>query len=128
MKNLSPISVKMLVPCIFAVALSMIILFGTSTAVNADESGKLEEAAVQAYLEEKVSVDPGSCLVDDMKLEIIGIGDLVPGQQAVVYYKFEYVLKCNRSKKTESGQGVLEAIRLRDGSWMDRETVSIISK
>jgi len=98
------------------------------TATAAAESGELDEAAVQVYLEKKVAADPGSCLVENMKLEIIGIGDLVPGHQAEVFYKFEYILRCNRGKDSKSGQGVLKAIRLRDGNWIDRETVAIISK
>ena len=98
------------------------------TVTAAAESGDLDEAAVQAYLEKKVVADPGSCLVENMKLEIVGIGDLMPGHQAEVFYKFEYLLRCNRSKDTKSGQGVLKAVRLRDGNWIDRETVAIISK
>ena len=96
--------------------------------VFAAETGDLDETAVQAYLEKKVAADPGSCLVENMKLEIIGIGDLVPGHQAEVFYKFEFLLRCNRSKDTKSGQGVLRAIRLRDGNWIDRETMTVISK
>jgi hypothetical protein len=98
------------------------------TATAAAESGELDEAAVQVYLEKKVAADPGSCLAENMKLEIIGIGDLVPDHQAEVFYKFEYTLRCNRGKDSKSGQGVLKAIRLRDGNWIDRETVAIISK
>ena len=98
------------------------------TVTAAAESGDLDEASVQAYLEKKVAADPGSCLVENMKLEIIGIGDLVPGHQAEVFYKFEYMLRCNRGKDTKSGQGVLKAVRLRDGNWIDRETLAIISK
>ena len=98
------------------------------TVTAAAESGDLDEAAVQVYLEKKVAADPGSCLVENMKLEIIGIGDLVPGHQAEVFYKFEYMLRCNRGKDSKSGQGVLKAVRLRDGNWIDRETVAIISK
>jgi hypothetical protein len=99
-----------------------------TAAVFAAETGDLDEAVVQAYLEKKVVADPGSCLVENMKLEIIGIGDLMPGRQAEVFYKFEYLLRCNRSKDTKSGQGVLKAVRLRDGNWIDRETVTVISK
>lgn len=98
------------------------------TSTTAAETGELDEASVQAYLEKKVAADPGSCLVENMELEIIGIGDLVPGHQAEVFYKFGYMLRCNRSKDTKSGQGVLKAIRLRDGNWIDRETLAIISK
>jgi hypothetical protein len=94
----------------------------------AADSADLDEASVKAYLEKKVAADPGSCLVENMKLEIIGIADLVPGQQAEVFYNFEYLLRCNRGKDTKSGQGILKAVRLRDGNWIDRETVAIISK
>jgi len=75
-----------------------------------------------------VTGDPGSCLVETVKLEIIGIADLVPGQQAEVFYSFEYMLRCNRSKDTKSGQGVLKAVRLRSGSWIDREKTAIIAQ
>jgi len=110
---------------LFAIVLSSAVWVTVTTAA---ESGDLDETAVQAFLEKKVAADPGSCLVGNMKLEIIGIGDLVPGHQAEVFYKFEYILRCNRGKNTKSGQGVLKAIRLRDGDWIDRETVAIISK
>jgi len=98
------------------------------SAPAAAASADLDEALIKAYLEKKVTGDPGSCLVENTKLEIIGIADLVPQQQAEVFYTFEYMLRCNRGKETKSGQGVLKAVRLRDGSWMDRETVTIISK
>ncbi len=98
------------------------------TAALAAESSALDESAIQSYLEKKVAADPGSCLVEDMKMEIIGIADLVPEHQAEVFYKFEYTLRCNRSKDSKSGQGVLKAVRLRDGNWLDREAVAIISK
>ena len=96
--------------------------------VFAAETGDLDEATVQAYLEKKVAADPGSCLVENMKLDIIGIGDLVPSHQAEVFYQFDYMLRCNRSKDTKSEQGVLKAVRLRDGNWIDREAVTVISK
>ena len=98
------------------------------TTTAAAESGVLDETAVKSYLEKKVAADPGSCLVEDMKMEIIGIADLVPEHQAEVFYKFEYTLRFNRSKDSKSEQGVLKAVRLRDGNWIDRETVAIISK
>lgn len=94
----------------------------------AAESGDLDEASAQAYLEKKEIADPGSCLVENMKMEIVGIADVVPGHQAEVFYNYEYMLRCNRSKDTKSGQGVLKAVRLRDGTWIDRETLAIISK
>lgn len=109
---------------LFAIVLSSVVW----VTVTAAESGDLDEASVQAYLEKKVAADPGSCLVENMKMEIIGIADLVPGHQAEIFYKFEYMLRCNRSKDTKSGQGVLTAVFLRDGNWIDRETVAIISK
>ena len=88
----------------------------------------LDEATIKSYLEKKVTADPGSCLVENTKLNIIGIADLVPGQQTEVFYDYEYQLRCNRGSETKKGQGVLKAIRLRDGKWMDRETVGMISK
>ena len=94
----------------------------------ASEPGDLDEASVQAYLEKIVPADSGSCLVENMKMEIIGIGDLVPGHQAEVFYKFEYMLRCNRGKDTKSGQGVLKAVRLRNGNWIDRENFALIKK
>ena len=106
------------------VLISAVWVSAPATAASAD----LDEALIKAYLEKKVAGDPGSCLVENTKLEIIGIADLVPQQQAEVFYNFEYMLRCNRGKETKSGQGVLKAVRLRDGSWMDRETVTIISK
>lgn len=92
------------------------------------ESGDLDEASAKAYLEKKEIADPGSCLVENMKMEIVGIADVVPGHQAEVFYNYEYMLRCNRSKDTKSGQGVLKAVRLREGNWIDRETLAIISK
>ena len=109
----------------FAIALSSTIWVPLTIAAD---SADLDEASAKAYLEKKVAADPGSCLVENMKLEIIGISDLVPGQQAEVFYNFEYLLRCNRGKDTKSGQGVLKAVRLRDGNWIDRDTVAIISK
>ena len=99
-----------------------------SVATTAAESTELNEAAVKAYLEKMVTGDPGSCLVENMSVDIIGIGDLVPGQQAEVFYKYVYKLRCNRSKDEKSGQGVLKAVRLRNGEWFDREAFTIISK
>lgn len=64
--------------------------------------------------------DPGGCLVKNKKLEIIGIADLVLGQQAEVLYNFEYLLRCNRGQETKRGQGILKAVCLRDGNWIDR--------
>ena len=110
---------------LFVIVLSSAVWVTVTAAAETDD---LDESSAQAYLEKKVAADPGSCLVENMKLEIIGIGDLVPGHQAEVFYKFEFLLRCNRSKDTKSGQGVLRAIRLRDGNWIDRETMTVISK
>ncbi len=110
---------------LFAIVLSSAVWVTVTAAAETDD---LDESSAQAYLEKKVAADPGSCLVENMKLEIIGIGDLVPGHQAEVFYKFEYMLRCNRGKDSKSGQGVLKATRLRDGNWIDRETLAIISK
>ena len=98
------------------------------TAPATAQSADLDETTIKAYLEKKVVGDPGSCLVDSTKLNIFGIADIVPGQQVEVFYDFEYLLKCNRGKETKNGQGILKAVRLRDGNWIDRETVAIISK
>ena len=92
------------------------------------ETSGLDETLVTAYLEKKAPGDTGSCLTEGMKLKIIGISDVVPGQQAEVFYTFEYKLRCNRGSESKSGQGVLHAARLRDGSWIDRETFALITK
>ncbi|BBO74835.1 hypothetical protein DSCW_22520 [Desulfosarcina widdelii] len=99
-----------------------------ATVTPAAESAGLDEATIKAYLEKKVIADPGSCLVENTKLNIIGIADLVPEHQAEAYYMFEYTLRCNRGSETKKGQGILNAVRLRNGSWIDRETMGIISK
>ena len=101
-------------------------IYPVETAVAGSED--LDQVSVQAYLEKEIGKDTGSCLVDNMKLDIIGIADIVPGHQAEVFYDYEFVLRCNRGKDTKTGQGVLKAVRLRDGNWIDRETVAIISK
>lgn len=92
------------------------------------ESGDLDEALAKAYLEKKAPGDTGSCLVENMKMNIIGISDVVPGHQAEVFYRFDYKLRCNRGSESKSGQGILRAARLRDGNWIDRETLGVISK
>lgn len=99
-----------------------------TTVSNAADAENLDEGAIQAYLEKKAVADPGSCLVEDTKVEILGIADVVPGHQTEVFYKYEYLLRCNRGSDTKSGQGVLKAVRLRDGRWVDRETLSAIAK
>jgi len=98
------------------------------TAPAIAQSADLDEASIKAYLEKKVTADPGSCLVENTELNIIGIADPVPGQQTEVYYTFEYKLRCNRGSETKQGQGVLKAVRLRNGKWIDRETVGMISQ
>lgn len=107
------------------------ILFGLAvwvTVTAAADSTDLDEATIKAYLEKKVTADPGPCLVENIKLNIIGIADLVPGQQTEVFYNYEYRLRCNQGSENKKGKGVLNAVRLRDGKWMDRETVGMISK
>ena len=94
--------------------------------VTIADSGELSESTIKAYLEKQVPGDPGSCLVENMNVEIIGIADPVPGQQTEVFYKFDYDLRCNRGKEAKQGQGALKAVRLRDGKWMDRDTLSVI--
>ncbi len=88
----------------------------------------MDEGTIKVYLEKKVTADPGQCLVDNTKLNILGIADIFPGQQTEVFYDYEFTLRCNRGSETKKGQAVLKAVRLRDGKWMDRETVDIISK
>ncbi|MCB2148469.1 MAG: hypothetical protein KQI81_18470 [Deltaproteobacteria bacterium] len=87
-----------------------------------------DEAVIKAYLEKKEPGDTGSCLVENMKMQIVGISDVVPGHQAEVFYKFEYKLRCNRGSESKTGQGVLRASRLRDGNWIDRETFALIAR
>ena len=94
----------------------------------AADGDNLDEGAAQAYLEKKAIADPGSCLVENMKVKILGIADVVPGHQTEVFYTYEYLLRCNRGSDTKSGQGVLKAVRLRDGRWVDRETLAAIAK
>ena len=81
------------------------------------ESAGPDEAKVKAYLEKMVPGDTGSCLVENMNMQIVGISDLV-----------EYKLRCNRGSESKSGQGVLRAARLRDGNWIDREIFALIAK
>lgn len=97
-------------------------------AAAAAEFDQLGEAPIQAYLEKKSVGDTGSCLVDKVVIEIIGISDLVPGHQAEVFYNYNYTLRCNRGSESKDGQGVLKAVRLRDGRWVDRETLTVIDK
>ena len=111
--------------CFLAIGVASVVWV---TVAVAAESGKLDEASIQAYLEKKAITDPGSCLVENQKMDIIGIADVVPDHQTEVFYKYEYMLRCNRSKDSKSGQGVLKAVRLRDGSWIDRETLAKISE
>ena len=106
----------------------MIVSIVWVTVAAAAEPAELDEASIQAYLEKKEIADSGSCLVENQKVEIVGIADVVPDHQTEVFYNYEYVLRCNRSKDSKSGQGVLKAVRLRDGNWIDRETLAKISK
>ena len=112
------------------VVLSIIVFFPIAQppACAADETGQLSESSIQAYLEKKSLGDTGSCLVDKAVIEIRGISDLVPGHQAEVYYNYNYTLRCNRGTESKEGQGVLHAVRLRDGNWIDRETFTVIAK
>jgi hypothetical protein len=81
------------------------------------ESAGPDEAKVKAYPEKMAPGDTGSCLVENMNMQIVGISDLV-----------EYKLRCNRGSESKSGQGVLRAARLRDGNWIDREIFALIAK
>jgi hypothetical protein len=110
------------------VSLFLVVLVAAFYAVPAAiaDSGGLNESAIKTYLEKQAPGDPGSCLVENMNVEIIGIADPVPGKQTEVFYKFDYDLRCNRGKEAKQGQGVLKAVRLRDGKWMDRDTLSVI--
>ena len=110
---------------LLAIVLGSAVLVSTTVAA---EPESLDEGTAKAYLEKKTVADPGSCLVENTTIKIVGIADLIPEQQVEVYYDFEYSLRCNRSKETKKGQGVLKAARLRSGRWIDRETVAIISK
>ncbi|MFO7713339.1 hypothetical protein [Desulfosarcina sp.] len=118
-------------PPIFAVVFLIAVVFFSpvlATETSSAESTGPDEALVKAYLEKKAPGDTGSCLTEHMKMEIVGISDVMPGHQAEVFYKFEYKLRCNRGSESKSGQGVLHAARLRDGNWIDRETFAIINK
>jgi hypothetical protein len=112
------------------IMLSAIVFFPIAPlpASAADETGQLSESSIQAYLEKKSLGDTGSCLVDKVVIEIRGISDLVPGHQAEVYYNYSYTLRCNRGTESKDGQGVLHAVRLRDGNWVDRESFAVIGK
>ncbi len=121
MKTVTLFSVVVLIAIIFP---APYLLAQTSSA----ESSGPDEALVTAYLEKKAPGDTGSCMTENMKMQIVGISDVVPGQQAEVFYKFEYKLRCNRGTESKSGQGVLRAARLRDGNWIDRETFALIKK
>lgn len=109
-------------------ALIAIVFFPPLANTSSAEPADLDEAVAKAYLENKAPGDTGSCLVENMKMDIVGISDLTPGHQAEVFYNFEYRLRCNRGSESKSGQGVLRAARLRDGNWIDRETFALIRK
>ena len=121
MKTATFYSIVVLIAVLFTPA------FLLDHSANAESTGP-DEALVKAYLEKKAPGDTGSCLLEDMKMNIIGISDVIPGQQAEVFYAFEYKLRCNRGSESKSGQGILRTARLRDGNWIDRETFAIISK
>ena len=120
MKNRTAVS-----HCVCLIA-ALLLTFICSVPATIADSGELTENAIKAYLEKQVPGDPGSCMVHNMKVEIIGIADPVPGQQTEVFYKFDYYLQCNRGRKAKQGQGVLKAVRLRNGNWMDREALAVI--
>jgi hypothetical protein len=116
---------------IFSVVVFIAIIFSPPflpAETSSAESTGPDEALVTAYLEKKAPGDTGSCMTENMKMQIIGISDVVPGHQAEVFYTFEYKLRCNRGSESKSGQGVLRAARLRDGTWIDRETFALINK
>lgn len=102
------------------------ILVNTRTA-NAEHGG-LTGSIVKAYLEKTVVENTENCLGERLKLDIIGISDLIPGQQIEVFYKFRYLLKCTNSTEEKNGQGILRAERLRDGNWIDRDRFKIIPR
>lgn len=112
----------------------MVILLGilisslVNTRAATAEHGGLNEGIVKAYLEKAVVEDGENCQAERLKLDIIGISDLIPGQQIEVFYKFKYLLKCTDSTKEKTGQGILRAERLRDGNWIDRDRFKIIPK
>lgn len=121
MKMLTVLSIVAMVATVFCLPLSAAETPGVA-------STGPDEATVKTYLEKKVPGDTGSCLLDNIKIQIIGISDVVPGHQAEVFYKFEYKLRCNRGSESKDGQGVLSVFRLRDGNWIDRETFALIAK
>ena len=121
MKMLTELSIVAMVAMVFCPPLL------AADTPSAEAAGP-DEVTVKAYLEKKAPGDTGSCLVDNMKMQIVGISDLVPGHQAEVFYKFEYDLRCNRGFESKTGQGVLRAARLRDGNWIDRETFALIAR
>jgi len=121
MKNLTSLFIAVMMAILFFLPLL------TAETVSAESNGP-DEAMVKAYLEKKAPGDTGSCLTENMKMQIVGISDVVPGYQAEVFYQYEYKLRCNRGSESKSGQGVLHAARLRDGNWIDRETFAIINK
>lgn len=115
----------------FSVVVSIAIIFPAPflpAETDSVESTGPDEALGTAYLEKKAPGDTGSCLTENMQVQIIGISDVVPGHQAEVFYSFEYKLRSNRGSGSKSGQGVLRAARLRDGNWIDRENFALIKK
>lgn len=103
-----------------------IVFFPPLTNTGSAEPGDLDEAVAIAYLEKKTPGNTGPCLVENIKIVISGISDIVPGHQSEVFYSYEYRLRCNIGWESKSGQGVLRAARLRNGDWIDRETFTLI--
>ncbi len=104
-----------------------LLIVSSHESVLADQA-QLTEIEIESYLKKKSLGDTGMCLVDGFKLEIIGISDLIPGQQVEVFYKFEYQLRCNNSRKKKDGRLILSAARLRNGDWIDRDNFKVIQK
>ncbi len=116
----------------FAIALLGGLLLSSLTGFNVEiaraEQVDLTEKAIESYLKKNALGDTGNCLVDSMKLDIMGISDVIPGQQVEVFYRFEYSLRCNTSTKKKDGRGILRAARLRNGNWIDRDNFEVIPK
>ncbi len=111
-----------------AVAASLFVLITTSVSFAGSEEGDLSEAVIRSYLEKNAVGDTGMCLVDEIKIDIKGISDVVPGHQVEVFYYFEYKLRCSNSRKSDKGGGLLRAAKLRTGVWIDRHTFKVIGK
>ncbi len=92
------------------------------------ETVELTDKAIESYLKKNALGDTGNCLVDSLKLNIMGISDVVPGHQVEVFYRFEYRLRCSTSTKKKDGGGILRGARLRNGNWIDRDNFKLIPK